>query len=93
MSKTKQDLIERISSEAELSKTKADEIVTIVTSYIEELLSKKDKLTLVGFGSFETADRAARTGRNPQTGAEMQIPSAVVPKFKPGKKLKDAVNR
>ena len=53
---------------------------------------KKDKVQLIGFGTFETAKRAARTGKNPQTGKEIKIPASVAPKFKPGKALKDLVN-
>lgn len=59
---------------------------------VTETLAKKEEIVLTGFGSFKTSERAARTGRNPRTGEEMQIAASTVPSFKAGKKLKDAVN-
>ena len=63
-----------------------------VTTAVKKTLKKGDSVTLVGFGTFSVGKRAARVGRNPQTGAEIKIKAAKVPKFKPGKGLKDAVN-
>ena len=63
------------------------------TNSVANALKKGEKVQLVGFGSFGTVKRAARTGRNPQTGATVQIPASVAPKFKAGKALKDAVNK
>ena len=63
------------------------------TDTVAATLKKKDKVTLVGFGTFETKKRAARTGRNPQTGKEIKIKASTVPAFKAGKALKDAVNK
>lgn len=92
MSKNKQDLIDVISERADISKTAAESALNALTDYITETLVSGDKVAIVGWGGWETSHRAARTGRNPQTGAEMQIPAAIVPKFKAGKKLKEAVN-
>ena len=92
MSKNKQDIIDIIAERADIPKAAAENALNAFTDYITESLAGGDKVTIVGWGGWETSHRAARTGRNPQTGAEMQIPAAVVPKFKPGKKLKDAVN-
>lgn len=88
----KAELIASIAEKAELSKTEATSALKSIESAITESLKEGSKVSIVGFGSFETATRAARTGRNPSTGAEIQIPAAVIPKFKPGKALKDSVN-
>ena len=92
MSKNKQDLIDVISERADIPKTAAENALNALTDYITETLVSGGKVTIVGWGGWETSQRAARTGRNPQTGDLMQIPAAIVPKFKAGKKLKDAVN-
>jgi len=65
----------------------------VLTSSVSDALKKGDKVTLVGFGTFSTAKRAARKGRNPQTGKEIKIKASTAPKFKAGKSLKDAVNK
>ncbi|GEK58784.1 MULTISPECIES: HU family DNA-binding protein [Marinococcus] len=88
----KTDLINAVSDQAELSKKDASKAVDAVFDSITETLKKGDKIQLVGFGSFEVRERAARKGRNPQTGAEIKIPSTKNPAFRPGKQLKDAVN-
>lgn len=92
MSKTKQDLIDIVSERADISRSAAESAINAFTDFVTETLAGGDKVSIVGWGAWETSHRAARTGRNPQTGAEMQIPAARVPKFKAGKKLKDAVN-
>lgn len=88
---TKAELIAAVATSADITKTAAEQAVTAVIDNITNALKKGDKVTLVGFGSFEVASRKARTGRNPQTGAEIKIAASKAPKFKPGKALKDAV--
>ena len=88
----KTELIDAIAKETGLSKKDSEKAVKALTDAVSKELKKKGKIQLVGFGTFETAKRAARTGKNPQTGDAIKIPAAVVPKFKAGKALKDAVN-
>ena len=78
---------------ADLSKKDAAAAVDAFVETVSETLKKNDKVQLVGFGTFQTSKRAARTGRNPQTGAEIKIKASTVPQFKAGKALKDAVNK
>ena len=87
----KSELIDALASKADVSKKDAAKVLDALTSTITEELAKKEKVTLVGFGTFETRERAARIGRNPQTGKEMKIAASVAPVFKAGKALKDAV--
>ena len=87
----KAELIDAIASGADISKVKAGEVIDAFVSTVTSALKNGDTVTLVGFGSFTTAERAARTGRNPATGEEIQIAASTSPKFKPGKQLKDAV--
>ena len=75
-----------------LSKKDAEAALKAFTDVVAEELNKGEKIQLVGFGTFEVSERAARTGRNPQTGEEMTIPASKAPKFKAGKALKDSVN-
>jgi len=89
----KSELIAAIAEHANLSKADAGRSLDALTKTIETTLKAGDSIALVGFGSFEVKARAARTGRNPQTGREITIAAANVPSFKPGKGLKDAVNR
>lgn len=89
---TKAELIEKIAEENELSKALAEKVLNSVTSQIARCLKKNDKITLTGFGTFSVSKRKARTGRNPQTGQEIKIKATKVPKFKPGKSLKDLVS-
>ena len=89
---TKAELITALAENADVSKKDAEAVLNAFTATVTEQLSKKEKISLVGFGTFETRERAARTGRNPQTGKEMKIAASVSPAFKPGKALKDAVN-
>jgi len=88
----KAELIDAVASSADLSRSSATQAVDAVVDTITESLRNGDSVTLVGFGTFEVRDRAARTGRNPQTGAEIQIKASKAPAFKAGKALKDAVN-
>ena len=88
---TKAELVDAVAKSANLTKAAADKAVGAVVSAVSDALKKGDKVTLVGFGSFEVSTRKARTGRNPQTGKEIKIAAAKVPKFRPGKALKDAV--
>ncbi len=88
----KSELIAKISEGADISKASAGRVVdSLIDSVTTELASGGD-VALVGFGTYKVNDRAARTGRNPQTGAEIQIAAAKVPTFKAGKALKDACN-
>ena len=88
----KTEFIAAIAEKAELSKKDAEKALKAFTDVVEEELKKGEKIQLVGFGTFEVSERAAREGRNPQTGATMKIEACKVPKFEPGKALKDAVN-
>ncbi len=88
----KSELIEAIAETADLPKAAASRALDATIGAITGALKDGDSVALVGFGTFQVKDRAARTGRNPQTGAEIQIAAAKVPSFKPGKQLKDAVN-
>lgn len=89
----KQELIDAIASRADISKITSENALNAFIDVVTGALTEGDKVSIIGFGSFETSQRAARTGRNPQTGEAMNIPAAVVAKFKVGKKLKDAVNK
>lgn len=88
----KSELVDFIAGEAEISKAAAGRALDAVTTAVKKTLKKGGTVTLVGFGTFSVGKRAARIGRNPQTGAEIKIKAAKVPKFRPGKALKDAVN-
>jgi DNA-binding protein HU-beta len=88
----KAELIDAVASSAGLTKTDAAGAVDAVFEAITNTLSTKGTVSLIGFGTFSTSDRAARTGRNPRTGETINIAATCVPKFKAGKGLKDAVN-
>ena len=88
----KTEFISAIAEKAELSKKDAEKALKAFTDVVEEELTKGEKIQLVGFGTFEVSERAAREGRNPQTGETMKIEACKAPKFKAGKALKDAVN-
>ena len=88
----KTELIEAIAASADIPKAAAGRALDAVVDSITGALKSGDSVALVGFGTFGVKDRAARTGRNPQTGAPIQIKAARVPGFKAGKALKDAVN-
>jgi DNA-binding protein HU-beta len=87
----KGELIEEIAKNCEISKKSANEAVNSLTEAIAVSLKKGDKVSIMGFGSFEVRARAARTGRNPQTGKTIKIKAKKVPKFNAGSELKDAV--
>ena len=88
----KSELIDAVADAAGLSKADATKAVDAFSSTVTSALKKGDQVTLVGFGTFTVRERAARTGRNPRTGASINIPASKVPGFKAGKALKDAVN-
>ena len=88
----KSELIEAVASTADLSKADATRATDAVLDSISNALSKGDQVALVGFGTFSVRERAARTGRNPQTGETINIKASKTPAFKAGKALKDAVN-
>ena len=88
----KTEFVEAIANEAGLTKTDAAKAVKAFTDVVAEELKKGEKIQLVGFGTFEVSERAARTGRNPRSGEEMTIPASKAPKFKAGKALKDSLN-
>ncbi len=90
---TKGELVAQIAADADISKAAAEKALKAFIDGITGALKKGDKVSLVGFGTFDTSNRAARKGRNPQTGAEIQIKASTVPRFKAGKSLKDAVNK
>ena len=87
----KSELIDAIAESADISKAAAGRALDAMTNSITGALKEGDQVTLIGFGTFSVKDRAARTGRNPQTGAEIKIAASKVPGFKAGKALKDAV--
>ncbi len=89
----KSELTAMVAEKAGLTKKDADKAVNAFIDSVTEGLVKGEKVVLVGFGSFETKQRAARKGKNPQTGAEINIPASTVPSFKAGRGLKDAVNK
>lgn len=89
----KTELVSAMAAKADISKKDAEAALKAFTDVVAEELKKGEKISLVGFGTFEVAERAARTGRNPQTGAEMKIAASKAPKFKAGKALKDIVNK
>ncbi len=88
----KTELIAAIAERTELSKKDSEKALKAFIEVVTEELKKGEKIQLVGFGTFEVADRAARDGRNPQTGEVMPIPASRAPKFKAGKALKDEIN-
>ena len=88
----KTELIAAIAEKTELSRKDAEKALKAFTEVVEEELKKGEKIQLVGFGTFEVSERAAREGRNPQTGKTMSIPASKAPKFKAGKALKDSIN-
>ena len=85
------DLIAKMAAEAGISKAAAERALGAFIDGVGGALRNGDKVSLVGFGTFSVSNRAARTGRNPRTGATINIPASKVPRFKPGKGLKDAI--
>ncbi|MDD6434774.1 MAG: HU family DNA-binding protein [Clostridiales bacterium] len=88
----KTELIAAVAENAGLSKKDSEAAIKALTEVITDALKSGDKVQLVGFGTFEVSERAAREGRNPQTGETMNIAACKAPKFKAGKALKDAIN-
>ncbi|MBQ3783615.1 MAG: HU family DNA-binding protein [Lachnospiraceae bacterium] len=89
----KAELVAAIAEKTELSKKDSEKALKAFVDVVTEELTKGEKIQLVGFGTFEVSERAAREGRNPQTGKAMKIPASKAPKFKAGKALKDQVNK
>ena len=89
----KDELVKEIAKKANVSQKSASDILSATLETIEKTVAKGKKVTLVGFGTFESRKRAARIGRNPQTGKELKIPATTVPAFSAGKKFKEAVNK
>ena len=88
----KTELIEHIAKQADISKAAATRALEAMIGGVQSPLKKNNSVALVGFGTFSVSKRAARAGRNPRTGATIKIKAAKVPKFRPGKALKDALN-
>ena len=88
----KNELVACLAEKTGLKKTDVEKVLKAFTETVTDELKKGEKIQLVGFGTFETATRGAREGRNPRTGATMKIAASKAPKFKAGKALKDAVN-
>ena len=87
----KEELVKEVSKKAKVSQKATTDVVAAILETIEKSVAKGKKVTLVGFGTFEARKRAERTGRNPQTGAELKIAAKTVPAFTAGKKFKDLV--
>ena len=88
----KADLVAKVAEKSGVTKKDAEKAVAGIFAAVQEALAAGDKVQALGFGTFEVKERAARTGRNPQTGEELQIAASKNPSFKPGKALKEAVN-
>ena len=89
----KTELVANVAEKAGLTKKDAEKALTAVLESVQQALIEGDRVQLIGFGTFEVKARAARMGRNPQTGKDMEIPASKAPVFKAGKALKDAVNK
>ncbi|MDD3156852.1 MULTISPECIES: HU family DNA-binding protein [Sporomusaceae] len=89
----KTELVASVAEKTAMTKKDAEKALNAVFASIEEALAKEEKVQVIGFGTFEVKAREARTGRNPQTGAEIKIPASKNPVFKAGKALKDSVNK
>ena len=88
----KEELVQEVAKQAKVTQKEASDVIKAWMETVEKTVAKGQKVTLVGFGTFESRKRAARTGRNPQTGKEIKIAAKTVPAFSAGKKFKDAVN-
>lgn len=88
----KTELVAAVAEQADISKKDAEKVLKAFVDVVTEEMKKGEKVQLVGFGTFEVSERAAREGRNPQTGETMKIAASKAPKFKAGKALKDMVN-
>ena len=89
----KEELVQEVAKKANVTQKEAAEVISAWVDTIQKTVAKGKKVTLVGFGTFEARKRAARTGRNPQTGKELKIPAKTVPAFSAGKKFKTVVNK
>ncbi len=89
----KTELVAAIAAKTELTKVDSEKALKAFIEVVNEELKKGEKIQLVGFGTFEVVERAARTGKNPQTGKAIKIPASKAPKFRAGKALKEAVNK
>lgn len=89
----KEELVQEVAKKAKATQKDVAEVLSAFVDVVEKTVAKGKKVTLVGFGTFEARKRAARTGRNPQTGKEIKIPAKTVPTFAAGKKFKELVNK
>lgn len=89
----KEELVQEVAKKAKVTQKEVSEVLSVLIDTVEKTVSKGKKVTLVGFGTFEARKRAARTGRNPQTGKEIKIPAKTVPAFTAGKKFRELVNK
>ena len=89
----KAELVKAMSDETNLTQKDVEKVLNSFVNVVSDALANKDKVQLVGFGTFETRERAARKGKNPQTGEELNIPAFIAPAFKAGKALKETVNK
>ena len=89
----KEELVQEITKKAKVTQKDATEVLNSLVATVQKTVAKGEKVTLVGFGTFEARKRAARTGRNPQTGKEIKIAAKTVPAFSAGKKFKEMVNK
>ncbi|OGI04097.1 MAG: DNA-binding protein [Candidatus Melainabacteria bacterium GWF2_37_15] len=89
----KEELVQEVAKKAKATQKDVSEVLSAFVDVVEKTVAKGKKVTLVGFGTFESRKRAARTGRNPQTGKEIKIPAKTVPTFTAGKKFKELVNK
>ncbi len=89
----KEELVQEIAKKSNVTQKEAAEVLAALVETIQKTVSKGKKVTLVGFGTFESRKRAARIGRNPQTGKELKIPATTVPAFSAGKRFKEVVNK
>ena len=89
----KAELVKAMADETQLTQKNVEKVLNSFVNQVSSALAKQDKVQLIGFGTFETRKRSARTGRNPQTGEELKIKASTVPAFKSGKALKEKVNK
>ncbi len=89
----KSELIAQVAEKTNATKADAERSINAIIEALEDALVKKQTVTFVGFGTFTTAERKARTGRNPRTGETMNLPASTTPKFRPSPKLKEAINK
>lgn len=89
----KGELVDKVAAEGKITKADADRLVKVVLGSMTDSLTNGEKITIPGFGTFEVRERAAKQGRNPQTGATVEIPARKAVAFKPGKTLKDVLNK